>query len=40
MKTFEMPNVEVLKFSITDVIATSGEPVETTQPAGPIAPCI
>ena len=38
MKTFEMPNVDIVKFDVTDVITTSTEPTEP--PAGPIAPCM
>ena len=43
MKTFEMPNVEVVKFDVTDVITTSiEEPTDPVTPpvAGPIAPCM
>ena len=35
MKIFEMPEVEVLKFNVTDVITTSVEEPEEV----PIAPC-
>ena len=33
MKIFEMPEIEIVNFNVTDVITTS-------VPEGPIAPCI
>lgn len=40
MKTFEMPVVDVIKFSVEDVITVSGEASgETPAPPALIPPC-
>ena len=40
MKFFEEPIVEVMSFEAQDVVTTSNEPVETTQPAQPDLPAM
>ena len=37
MKTFEMPNVEVVEFEVKDILTTSGEE-QPDVPVGPIDP--
>ena len=37
MKTFEMPNVEVVEFEVKDILTTSGWS-DSDEPVGPIDP--